>query len=321
MADFHVVAGSDGTLIHPTVRQIGPHDLKEALRKGVEDFKAMPTHLAFIGLIYPLFGIGLAALTFTENALPLLFPLVSGFALLGPISAIGLYELSRRRELGLDTSWDHLFDVLRSPSLPSILALAGLLLVIFVVWLATAQALYQWLYGPLAPQSYTGFLAEVLTTSRGWTLIILGHALGLHLRGRGVHRRRDLVSVAARSRLRRRLRGADLGQGRPGQPAHDGALGGHHRRPPDDRLSAAPRRPRGRHADPRACELASLPAHGGAGRGRQSAAALRRRLTRRSGLSPAASPGMTSGASCGYLTSRRRRRARASAACSSTRRS
>ena len=123
MADFHVVAGSDGTLIHPTVRQIGPHDLKEALRKGVDDFKAMPTHLAFIGLIYPLFGIGLAALTFTENALPLLFPLVSGFALLGPIAAIGLYELSRRRELGLDTSWDHLFDVLRSPSLPSILAL------------------------------------------------------------------------------------------------------------------------------------------------------------------------------------------------------
>jgi uncharacterized membrane protein len=178
MAEFHVVAGSDGTLIHPTVRQIGPDDLKEALRKGVDDFKAMPTHLAFIGLIYPLFGIGLAALTFTENALPLLFPLVSGFALLGPISAIGLYELSRRRELGLDTSWDHLFDVLRSPSLPSILALAGLLLVIFVVWLATAQALYQWLYGPLAPQSYTAFLAEVLTTSRGWTLIILGHALG-----------------------------------------------------------------------------------------------------------------------------------------------
>ena len=34
MADFHVVAGSDGTLIHPTVRQIGPHDLKEALRKA-----------------------------------------------------------------------------------------------------------------------------------------------------------------------------------------------------------------------------------------------------------------------------------------------
>jgi uncharacterized membrane protein len=178
MANFHVVAGSDGTLIHPGVRNIGPADLKEALKKGLDDFMEMPTHLAFVGLIYPLFGIALAALTFTENALPLLFPLVSGFALLGPLAAIGLYELSRRRELGLETSWDHIFDVLRSPSLPSILALGLVLMGVFVVWLGTAQALYEGLYGPFAPKSYTAFLSEVLTTSRGWTLIILGHALG-----------------------------------------------------------------------------------------------------------------------------------------------
>ena len=178
MANFHVIAGADKTLAHPVIREIGPADLKEALRKGLDDFKQMPTHLAFVGLIYPLFGICLAALTFSENALPLLFPLVSGFALLGPVAAVGLYELSRRRELGLETSWDHLFDVLRSPSLPAILALGFVLMGIFVVWLTTAQALYEWLYGPFAPRSYTAFLAEVLTTSRGWTLIILGHALG-----------------------------------------------------------------------------------------------------------------------------------------------
>jgi uncharacterized membrane protein len=173
-----VYAGQNETLTHPVVRDIGAADLKEALTKGLDDFKEMPTHLAFIGLIYPIFGIGLAALTFSENALPLLFPLVSGFALLGPLAAIGLYELSRRRELGLDTSWEHLFDVLRSPSLPAILALGFTLMVIFGVWLATAQALYEWLYGPMPPRSYSAFLQEVLTTSRGWTLIILGHAIG-----------------------------------------------------------------------------------------------------------------------------------------------
>lgn len=179
MANFHVIAGPDATSGYPSVRDIGAADLKEALRKGLDDFKEMPTHLAFIGLIYPLFGIGLAALTFAENALPLLFPLVSGFALLGPLAAIGLYELSRRRELGLETSWDHLFDVLRSPSLPAILALGIMLMGIFLVWLITAQTLYASLYGPLAPRSYTAFLSEVLTTGRGWTLIILGHAIGL----------------------------------------------------------------------------------------------------------------------------------------------
>jgi uncharacterized membrane protein len=179
VANFHVIAGADETQAPPTVRNIGAPELKEALRKGIDDFKEMPTHLAFLGLIYPLFGICLAALTFSKNGLPLLFPLVSGFALLGPLAAIGLYELSRRRELGLDTSWEHLFDVLRSPSLPSILALGFVLMVIFVVWLATAQALYEWLYGSIPPESYIGFLREVLTTSRGWTLIILGHLIGL----------------------------------------------------------------------------------------------------------------------------------------------
>src|SRR5215218_3609493 len=164
MANFHVIAGPDETTAHPViVRDIGAAELKEALAKGFDDFKAMPTHLAFIGLIYPVFGIVLAGLTFSNNALPLLFPLVSGFALLGPLAAIGLYELSRRRELGLDTSWEHAFDVL---------------MVIFGAWLATAQGLYEWLYGPMAPDSYTGFVKDVLTTSRGWTLIVLGHLIG-----------------------------------------------------------------------------------------------------------------------------------------------
>src|SRR5215216_5120168 len=155
MANFHVIAGPDETAAHPViVRDIGAPELKEALAKGFDDFKAMPTHLAFIGLIYPVFGIVLAGLTFSNNALPLLFPLVSGFALLGPLAAVGLYELSRRRELGLDTSLDHVFDVLRSPSLPAIAALGVVLMVLFLLWLASAQALYVWLMGPKAPESY-----------------------------------------------------------------------------------------------------------------------------------------------------------------------
>jgi uncharacterized membrane protein len=178
MASFHVMAGPDGTLAHPSIRRIGVEDLGIALKKGLDDFLAMPTHLIFIGVFYPLFGIVLGALTFSANALPLLFPLVSGFALVGPFAAIGLYELSRRRELGLRTSYRHVFDVLQSPSLPAILALGLVLMGIFVAWLLTAQALYVWLYGAFAPESYTRFLGEVLTTQRGWTLILVGHAVG-----------------------------------------------------------------------------------------------------------------------------------------------
>ena len=142
MPKFHVIAGPDATPAYPIVRKIGPADLKDALAKGVDDFWAMPTSLVFLGLIYPIVGMCLAGF-----ALPLLFPLMAGFALIGPFAAIGLYEISRRRELGLETSWAHAFELRHSPSIPSLLALGLLLLVIFICWEFTAQSLYVSLLG------------------------------------------------------------------------------------------------------------------------------------------------------------------------------
>jgi uncharacterized membrane protein len=160
------------------VRRIRPADLKDALAKGIDDFMAKPSHLVFLSLIYPIFNICLYAVVFTSNALPLLYPLASGFALIGPFLAVGLYEISRQRELGEEASWKRAFEVWRSPSIPSILALGLLLMVIFVFWLTTARVLYEWLFGLSAPESYPQFIDEVLSTSRGWTLIVLGNAIG-----------------------------------------------------------------------------------------------------------------------------------------------
>jgi len=114
MATAHVLVGVGTETASPVVRRISPADLLQALRSGLDDFAAMPSHAVFLCIIYPLVGLLLASLTLGYSMLPLLFPLAAGFALLGPIAAIGLYELSRRREAELDTNSTHAFDVLRS---------------------------------------------------------------------------------------------------------------------------------------------------------------------------------------------------------------
>jgi uncharacterized membrane protein len=176
---FHVYFGPDALSKPIEARRIGPNDCFAALREGLDDFLATPTHPAFVGIFYALAGIALAALSSFGSALHLIFPLAAGFALVGPFFAVGLYELSRRREAGLAASWRDAFAVFRSPALPSVIALGFFLLAIFALWFWTAQFLYTRLYGPDAPAAALPFLSDVLSTSRGWTMIVVGGLIGL----------------------------------------------------------------------------------------------------------------------------------------------
>jgi uncharacterized membrane protein len=178
MAHVHALMGADSVRTRPTVRTIGIADLKTALARGIADFSAMPTHAVFLCLIYPIVGVVLARLTLGYELLPLLFPLAAGFALVGPFAAIGFYELSRRREEGLDISWQDAFDVLRSPSRGAIAMLGILLLAIFAIWIAVAQAIYVANFGYEPAAAMTDFIHQVFTTPAGWSLIIVGNLVG-----------------------------------------------------------------------------------------------------------------------------------------------
>lgn len=178
MTTFHVLSGANESAVHPEIRKIGIADVFDALRLGLDDFREKPSHYVFLCLIYPIAGVVLMTWSAGANMLPLLYPLASGFALIGPVAAIGLYEISRRRELGMDASWPHALRLHRNPAIPSILAVAALLFVIFVVWLLVAQGLYVTMFGATPPNSIAEFWNGIIGTEQGWNLILVGNAVG-----------------------------------------------------------------------------------------------------------------------------------------------
>jgi uncharacterized membrane protein len=160
------------------IRKIGLSDLSDALRLGWEDFKAMPSHAIVLCVIYPVLGLVLFRAVLGYSVLPLLFPLAAGFTLLGPFAALGLYELSRRRERGEQAAaWDAI-QVLRAPSFGAMLGLGTLLLALFVTWIAVADAIYIATFGHAPAASIPDFASRVLTGPEGRRLIIVGCGVG-----------------------------------------------------------------------------------------------------------------------------------------------
>ncbi len=218
----------------PAVRSIELEDVKEALAQGIDDFRAMPSHALFLCIIYPVLGFVLMRLAFGYDILPLVYPLLTGMALLGPLAAVALYDISRRREMGLDASVWQLGEVFHSPSIGAIARLGLLLLAIFVIWLGVAQLMYVQIFRAAEPTSFGEFAYDVLATPQGHKLIIVGNGGRVPVRAFSARDQRRVLPHARRPRRQRRHGGAHLGARGHREPADHGAVG-HHRRGGADR--------------------------------------------------------------------------------------
>lgn len=165
----------------PETRILVLQDLGHVLRKGWDDLTALRSDVLFACMLYPLMGAVLLGLASQSDLAHLLFPLLSGFALIGPVAGLGLYELSRRREAGLPVSWGAMFDVLRSPRFPRIVMLSLFNGVVFMAWLLLADAIHTATLGSDPPTSFVALATEALTTPAGWAMVVIGTGVGFLL--------------------------------------------------------------------------------------------------------------------------------------------
>jgi len=162
----------------PVVEKISVADLKYALTRGLHDFAEARTDVFFLAIVYPSIAALVAVAEAHGEFLPYVFPVLSGFALLGPFLALGMYEMSRDREITGRISVIDVFKIFRSPSVGSLAALGALTVMMFFIWLAVAGQIYDFTLGPQPPVSTAAFVHDVFLTPAGWAMIVVGSAVG-----------------------------------------------------------------------------------------------------------------------------------------------
>lgn len=168
--------GTDTTA--PEIRTVTPRDLLDALRLGLDDFFALRSDVIFLCLFYPLIGTALVWSAMNANLAPYIFPMASGFALLGPVAATGLYEMSRRREAGEEVNWAHAFAPFSAPNFGPIFVMGLYLAAVFLMWMVAAGIILRLTMGADTPTSTAAFFGEVLGTGNGLALMAVGVPVG-----------------------------------------------------------------------------------------------------------------------------------------------
>ncbi len=173
-------AGQPANIPDIPIRTITARDLNASLAEGFSDFTSKRGDLVFIGLIYPVVGVLVSMAAMNMSVWSLLFPLAAGISILGPLVATGFYELARRRESGVDSSWWHFLDVRKSRSRHEITVVGGVLIALFMLWILAAAMIHTAFFGTaLHPPSVSEFVRQVFTTQAGWNMIIVGNLVGL----------------------------------------------------------------------------------------------------------------------------------------------
>ncbi len=161
----------------PVANSITTADIRTAFSLGVRDFKSAPAYGLFFGVFYAGAGWLIIALLLLLDINYYVWPMATGFAMVAPFVAAGLYDVSRRLERDEPLSWNAVLTSVRTGGGHSLGWMVLVTTFAYIIWLDIAIALYVIFYG-LEPLSFSNLVVAIFTTPKGMAFFLLGNLLG-----------------------------------------------------------------------------------------------------------------------------------------------
>jgi len=158
------------------IRRVGVEEPTAWLEAGWRDLWHNPVVSLSYGLVFAALG---WALTFGLGAIglgSLILPLAGGFMLIGPLAAVGLYEVSRRHESGQPVDLSTALSAWRRNG-DQIGLMGVVLLVTLFAWTQVALIIFA-LFFSGAPPSLAAFGAQLVSSTDNVLFLAIGSAAG-----------------------------------------------------------------------------------------------------------------------------------------------
>lgn len=149
-------------------------DLVAALKAGFADFIACPQYGLFFASIYVGAGLFLSVALFQWGEPLWLIPAFAGFPLVAPFTAVGLYEVSRRREAGEPVKWGAVLGAIKGKGDEQLIMMGGIVFVAFSFWMIIAHGIF----AIFMAESGVGESLEAFTTPAGMAMLAVGTLVG-----------------------------------------------------------------------------------------------------------------------------------------------
>ena len=167
----------------PATRKLTPKDLTAALAAGWADMQATRTDVLALLAIYPLVVAVLYWVTLGQNLWHLIFPVMTGLALLGPVAAVAFQELSRRRANGGRAVWSDAWNLRNAPGFGAMMVASLALFGAALAWVGISVVISQSIVGNAAVPGVGAFLAIAFGSGAGLWMLGLDLLVGIGFAG------------------------------------------------------------------------------------------------------------------------------------------